>query len=260
MTTLYNKDFFDGKIWEGVYDDFSDARKICSDLNEINVWNDELWLNNQVTLINKSKISIDEKEYIKSIAETNDYFLPYLVTVMDTNKQLNVLDFGGGLGELYLKMQQMIVNFDIINFTIVENQKIVDIGNLHFSNKNLNYRTDIPKDIFFDIINFGSSFHYIDDWKALIKQIIFNKPQYLIFSDLPCSDNESFVTIQNYNGKKIPVRFLNILELINFLKENDFNLILKSRHKSKYLSNLSNFDEKYKLKYFSQLAFKCISN
>jgi putative methyltransferase (TIGR04325 family) len=258
MTTFFNNKIFDGKIWEGVYNDFSEANEICNNLNEINVWNDQLWLNNQLTVIQKSQISIDEKVYIKSIAETNDNFLPYLVTAIDTNKQLNVLDFGGGLGELYLKMQQMIVNVDNINFTILENEKIVDIGNLNFSKKNLNYTTKIPMDIIFDIINFSSSFHYIDDWKNLIKQIILNKPKYFIFSDLPCSDNESFVTIQNYNGKKIPVRFLNILELINFFKENNYNLILKSRHKSKYLSNLSNFDEKYRLKYFSQLAFKYI--
>ena len=180
MSTEFNKNF-DGIIWDGIYKSFSEAITKCNNTKEINIWDNQLWLNNQISVMNKSENAIDDKTFIKSFAETNDYMLPYLISGFDLNKQINILDFGGGLGELYLKIKHMVTNADNINFTILENKKIVEVGNLNFANKNLNYVTKVPENTVFDIINFGSSFHYIDDWKSLIKQVLLIKPKYLIF-------------------------------------------------------------------------------
>jgi putative methyltransferase (TIGR04325 family) len=241
-------------IWDGVYQSFVEAEIACKNNFNQNIWDEELWVNKQIDKI--KSIKSNQESFINEDNETNDYILPVIISSFGKSNNINILDFGGGLGEQFYKTKDFCLNFDRTRFTILENQKLVSIGNNSINEENLYFTTEFPKDFNFDIVHFGSSFHYINDWKELLKNISSLNPKFIIFSDLPCSENESFVTVQNYNGNKIPVRFLNIFEFISELKNNKYDLIFKSKFKSKYLANLDNFEDKYKLKYFSQLCFK----
>jgi hypothetical protein len=81
-----------------------------------------------------------------------------------------------------------------------------------------------------------------------------------MLSGLNAGDIETFVTYQNYYDSKIPVWFWNIHEIIEALRNLDYNLIYKSLLESSYLGKLQplpmeNFPPEYRLKRKCNLIF-----
>lgn len=248
--------FSEGKIWDGIYKNFAEANDHQIDIRT-EVWDNSIWMKKQLSQQNESIHKLNTGKIISELAVTKEYCLPLILSTMyEKFSEIRVLDFGGGLGSTYLPLISMLPEDFNFKFTIVENEALCESGNELFKDdKKIQFSAHMPLNEKFDIVHLGSSMQYVENWQELINDFYKMKPRYLIFADLPAGDIETFVTNQNFNGTKIPVRFWNVAEFISETEKFGFKLLMKSRYHSNYLSAMKFFPEKYQLNYFSQLIF-----
>ena len=85
----------------------------------------------------------------------------------------------------------------------------------------------------FDIIYFGTSFQYFISLEEFLSKIFKIKAKYIVIADtIFLEKRNSLITLQiNTFPSIIPQKFNNIDEVINLFKNNNFNLIYKSKRK-----------------------------
>lgn len=245
------------RVWNGVYASFADAPGNNS------VFEQDIWLG-KVKDRARAALSMSHSDAaIAPVAETRDYALPVVAAlVARPGSALRILDFGGGLATSFLPLAEMLPAGQELDFTIVENEAVCKIGrDLLSGDSRVRFRSDIPgADDRFDVVHFGSSLHYVDQWVEVLARLVALKPGYLLFSDLPAADNDSFVTAQTFHGARIPVRFWNLGEFMKQVESLGYRLLLKARYRGSFLSGkeeppTEDFDVRHRLRYFSQLVF-----
>ena len=245
---------WNGKVWEGVYKDFNEAP------NDTGFFDKEKWLEQEKSeCIKKNKLlKYKNKSDISQLAKSNDYCLPVVLSMLDrgVKEEITILDFGGGLASIYHETMEMLECSENIKFLIVENSNICQLGNhIYESNNKIEFATELPNNLKVDIVHAGSSMQYVDDWTGLLDIFSQYKPKYMIFSDLPAGNIETFVTVQNHDGELIPVRFWNLQEFVDGVESLGYRLVFKSRFINGYIDYMGCFERKYRLEYFSQLIF-----
>jgi putative methyltransferase (TIGR04325 family) len=235
---------FSGPIWEGVYNSFSEAPSSGLGFSGFE------WIWRQT-------------EKIPTIySEPPNIILASIVKKICHDKGgITILDFGGGLGLTYLQLSQLFHQKDIIEYHIIDNEKIKLEGQKIFGEhmKLLYFQTDIPNKQF-DIIHMNSSLHYVENWTQLIKQLFLLKHKFLIITDAPIGNIPTFVTTQNLYDSKVPVWFLNIKEFVSFMKKTRYILAHHSPNISSILNMkqylpMQNFEKKYQLEKTSNFVF-----
>jgi putative methyltransferase (TIGR04325 family) len=248
------KDWF---IWEGIFASFADAA------GEDTVFEGNVWLDKAAC---RARLALERSHgsAIPPVAATTEYALPFVAAlVAPSTRPLRILDFGGGMATSYVPLRAMLPLTRAIDFTIVENLAVCRAGQEIFSaDKAVHFRSTMPgPPEQFDIVHFGSSLHYVEDWKATLNAAIVLRPQYILFADLPAAENRTFVTVQNYYGRRIPVHFWNLDEFTRHVQSEGYDLLLRSRYFGYYLERgaelpTSNFDDEHRLAYTSQLIFR----
>jgi len=217
-------------IWEGIYENFQEVQ------GDLDAFDTLIWSLKQK---DKTRLAIDN--YCQGNGFSKDYPLSVMVAMLkETNTNLRILDFGGGMGFHYFDLISKIPRSkNDITYFVVEGKATIkkllpnvnDFSNLKFVT-NLD---DIHGNI--DILHIGSSLQYIDDWKGLLLKVKENfNPKYFVFSDLLSGDIPTFVSHQNFYGKKIPCRFVNWNEFDCYLNSLDFNMLFKSKFIAKILN------------------------
>ena len=231
-------------IWTGV---FIKKPRIKGDYFKDKNWHD------------KSKLRI--KKLKKNNPPLCDNITPGFISALD--KELKILDFGGGYGNLYyifnrsIKKKFSITVYDN-SLTTIKNAKL-----LSPKNSKINYSTDLDqiKKKKFDLIYFGSVFQYIFNFGEINQLIKKTNPKYLIFYDLMAGNNPNFYSYQNYYGKKMLVKFYNY----NFFKKNfkkiGFRVIYENKMFTQLFGRLTelpmhNFNKKFRVNYSKFLIMK----
>ena len=146
---------------------------------------------------------------------------------------ISILDIGGGFNNVY----DFITNSSTkkIDVTVLETQMIVDLMKPETKDiQNLDYIEDINNTHKnFDIIYFGTSFQYFVDLEEFLSKIFKLKAKYIVIADtIFLEKRNSLITLQiNTFPSIIPQKFNNIDEVINLFKNNNYNLIYKSKRK-----------------------------
>lgn len=245
-------------IWEGVYNEWEDAPDIDG------AFNSSKWLDDQASLARHELVNFsDFHGLISPNAKSHDYILPTVLAMAgNDHDDLKILDFGGGLASSYLPTITSLPNGDAIEFHVVESQGICEKGREIFpEGMNLFFHTDLPGDGHYDVIHAGRSFQYVDNWRGLLRSFAELTPKYLVLAGILAGDIEPFVSLQNYYGYKVRVRFLNLDELIREAEMVGFHLLSKSLHVSKRLGKagplpMDNIPEAHRLEYPCQLLFE----
>ncbi|MFC1536583.1 methyltransferase, TIGR04325 family [Pseudomonadota bacterium] len=245
-------------IWEGVYEDWEDAPVIEG------AFDSSKWLDDQTALARKERLDYQQfTGHISPNAISHDYILPtVLAMVAADDRKLRVLDFGGGLASSYLPLIASLPERGNIEFHVVESRGVCERGReLFASDMNLFFHEEIPTSGHYDVIHAGRSFQYVDDWRGLLHSFADLEPDYLVLAGVLAGENRSFVSLQNYYGYKIRVRFLNFAELIEETEKCGFEMLGKSLHLSKRLGKtgplpMENLPEMYRLEHPCQLLFR----
>jgi putative methyltransferase (TIGR04325 family) len=243
--------------WEGIYETFAEAGA------EATVFEGTVWLDKIVARATSS-LERSTGGRIPPVAVNTDYALPFVAALAASRgRPLRILDFGGGMATSYVPLRAMLPREQAIDFVVVENAAICDRGaQLFAADASVQFRTELPvAPERFDIVHFGSSLHYVDDWKGVLAGVTALEPEHLLFADLTAADNRSFVTTQRFHDRRIPVRFWNVDEFIGAVTALGYELLLKARYRGYYLAPdselpTSNFDRDHRLTYTSQLVFR----
>lgn len=245
-------------IWQGVYNTFNDTGL------KNRVFLSQVWLNKQ-----KEKVSVLSETFLPAnesgeLAIDREYPLAVLVSVLaDTNSKIKVLDFGGGMGEQYLKTLAKIPDrTSDIFFDVVESKKTIqELPAQMKSFKNLRFFEETPGNQIYDVIHFGSVMQYIEHWQDLLRSLCRCQTRYIVFSDFLGGEIPTFVTTQKYNDEKIPVRWYSFKEFSSFLGEIGFRLTYKAYYQTEILGSgtlgpLCDLPTSHKLKHTLNLIFK----
>ncbi len=241
--------------WEGVYESFADAKA------DANVFESPTWLER---IVDGAKRALAKTKHgaIPEAATTTEYALPFVASIAaKRGRALRILDFGGGMAASYVPLRTMLPREQDIDFVVVEKESICAKGRELFGSE-VSFRSDLPSPpARFDIVHFGSSLHYVDDWRALLAKVKELAPRYLLLADVPAADNGTFVTAQWYAERRIPVRFWNAGEFVDAIASLGFELLLRARYRGYYLAPgeglpTGNFDDAHRLEYTSQFVFR----
>ena len=238
-------------MFKGFFKSFDDIKK------KSNIFENKFWIKREFKKVQKLK-----KKQSHEINASKDY--PLLVAtsiIYNKNKNLNIIDYGGGFGSGYLSISKGVVKNNL-KYYIVDLPEICKLGKKIFvKDKNIIFLKNIPKINNCNIFHFGSCLQYIDNWKQLLNQTCKLKPRYIIFSDLFAGDIKSFVTVQKFNESKMPFRFYNVNQIINLLKRNGYQLLLRNNYQVHFngkpsLLPTDKFPKKNRLRFSSNLIFK----
>jgi putative methyltransferase (TIGR04325 family) len=88
----------------------------------------------------------------------------------------------------------------------------------------------------FDLVYAASSLQYVENWQKLIENFIELGPKYILLSDVFAGNINSYVSLQNYYGSKIPHWFLSLKEVLAIFEISGYKMIMKSYATSRRLA------------------------
>lgn len=113
--------------------------------------------------------------------------------------QLNVLDFGGGLGSSYLQCQAFFPHSVVRNWAVVEQSELVEIGQREIARDALHFHHSIDEALAAgkaDIAILSSVLQYLEDPWSILDCIIRAEIPYLVIDRHPCSMTHELITVQ----------------------------------------------------------------
>jgi putative methyltransferase (TIGR04325 family) len=125
------------------------------------------------------------------------YSWPLLAAILGTprsDSRLRVLDWGGSLGSTYRQNKDLLSAAGIeLEWVIVEQPHLVEIGTREFSDSNLSFRTDLKSipEGYFDFALFASSICYVENPRKVISDIMNLGPKRMVFDRTPESRSNS---------------------------------------------------------------------
>lgn len=206
--------------------------------------------------------AVNRGEPVMDISVTHQYPLPAIVAMM-AHKPIHILDFGGGLGRAYLAVKTAVKCWQNISFHILELPHLAKVGrevfgddaHVHF----ITHFQQAPKEV--DIIHAGSAFQYVEDWESMLATFAGYQPEIIAFGNLLAGDIEPVVTIQNYWGARIPVRFHRLSDVAAVLAEHGYAPIYDTFHEQIIIGQrqplpLAHFPVESRLRYGRNIIFR----
>lgn len=154
-----------------------------------------------------------------------DYSWPLLASLLLCAADkgcLRVVDFGGGLGTSYRQNKAFLdILGDRVNWRIVEQRKLVSIGNAEFTSGNLSFHLNLRDACAggVDLVLFGSSLCYLDDPFGILSDVIDARPDYIVFDRTPLNSSaENLIAVQIVSSKIYRAKY----PIWNFSREKFF--------------------------------------
>lgn len=249
-----NNEFF---IWEGVFENFKNAQEFADGFG----FSGETYNSRAYDAAKECIKFLNSNTPIPFFHKQRSVMLPPISAMMLNQKhKIEILDFGGGLGIGYMTLKESILNATKqIEYTILELPEICKQG-IELHNNEINFIESFPNFTEFDLVHSSSAIQYIEDWKSLVTKFCSTNAKYILMSDVFAGDFETYATLQNYYNNKIPHWFFNYNEFIEIFIQYGYKLEMRTYVSAKRLNfedelPMTNFDEKYQLKYTSHLLF-----
>tara|TARA_B100001248_G_scaffold201197_1_gene155423 strand:+ start:6108 stop:6911 length:804 start_codon:yes stop_codon:yes gene_type:complete len=214
---------------------------------------------------NNHPTKIDEEEQEKIVENINNQFykpfstcsflLETLSICSSYKKHFKLLDFGANNIDNYIYLNRYLKNWEYLYHDLPNYNEYVD--KLAKEKKWINFRTirnvsEINDQVEFAF--FGSSVHYISDYKKTLDLLFKKKISYLIFTHTPFFKSEK--NFQDIVVKQVNIHpiinhayLLNYDKFIRYLNENNYEIV--SQNKNNFIKHL-NFKN---FKKFSFLSF-----
>lgn len=116
-----------------------------------------------------------------------------------TRGELSVLDFGGALGSSYFQCKHFLSDVCRLDWRIVEQPRLVEIGQQEISRETLRFFPSIesalapPRP---DVVLLSSVLQYIENPWGILEQILVTDIPYLVIDRHPCSITHEMITVQ----------------------------------------------------------------
>lgn len=175
--------------------------------------------------------------------------LPDLLGVLtDKNEEVNFVDVGAGNLNLYFYIKK---NFQNINYFFRDQKEVETCVKDFIENERLKNISvvDVETIKFINIAYFGSSLQYIKDYKRELKNL-FKKTNYILISQSPFFSNkknqENIIAKQLNMHPNINYLYMfNYEKFLNFMTENNYNLVEKNINNVTKFLNFRNFSKNF---------------
>jgi putative methyltransferase (TIGR04325 family) len=160
-----------------------------------------------------------KKDFVPSWSSLRFNFISSFVSGLPLN-DIGILDIGGGYGETFLHLKQ--ATKKKFQYRVFELPFTIDQSKPEFLEfKEIEFCESIDDvDIVPHVVYFGSSLQYFNDYKNILSQAMSYQPLFIVISDTPMGDIDTFACAQvNMPGIVIPRWVFN---------QNEINLILGS--------------------------------
>jgi len=216
-----------GPEFSGVYNSFSDVPKMKS-----NVWESEIWIKQQQKKINgyiKREESNDPNRFVSFTAfGAGNGVLLNSINSLSANKEIKVLDFGGGTGLQYFSLKNLFLHPENVKWIVVDSKRLADLSqDLH--DENISFSEEIVDDEV-DILFISSTLHYIDSYKKLLTVLLEKRPKFVQLERLHAGSIEKpFVTMQDVGSfeSRTPIWCASVDEIVNIFTEHNYELMIK---------------------------------
>ncbi len=194
---------------------------------------------------------------------TCSFLLELLSLYGSINKKVKILDFGANNLDNFIYLKRYVKNLEYFYHDLPEYNEFInelikkkDLKNINIVKSLTEYNEQL------DFTFFGSSIHYVNDYRRIIEHISKIGSKYLIFSHTP------FFTSEHYDGD-IVLKQVNIHPIINyaylieynnfirFMKDNNYELISQNKNNFIKFLNFKNF-KNYSFISFLDLIFEKI--
>ena len=220
-------------------------------------------LNNHPTKIdiNQSLILKNKDDMFYKPFSTCFYLLELLALYRSINKEIKILDFGANNIDNYIYLNRFLKEFKYYYHDLPEYNEFVD----KFIKKNQLSNIKVIKEILnleeeLDFVFFGSSIHYVNNYKEIIRKISKINSKYLIFSHTPfysSAKNDKDIVMKQVNIHPT-INYAYLIEYKNFIKfmeKNNYELISQNKNNLIKHLNFKNF-ENFSFISFLDLFFK----
>ncbi len=219
--------------------------------------------NNHPTHININQISIlkNKNDQFYRPFSTCFYLLELLALYGSIKKEIKILDFGANNIDNYIYLNRYLKNCKYYYHDLPSYNEIVEDVVKKNQLKGIQVIKELSKlDEEFDFVFFGSSIHYVKNYKEIIQKISKIQSKYLIFSHTPfykSDKNDRDIVMKQVNIHPI-INYAYLIEydnFIKFMKESNYELI--SQNKNNLIKNLNfkNFKD-FSFLNFLDLFFK----
>lgn len=172
------------------------------------------YLSDQEILENYNQISKNENTgkhlYITeskrySIQRFN--FLPILLAGMN-QKEIHILDIGSGFIGIGRTIEWTVINLHakVTNYDLPTYAKIAQLNPKNIPNLNFIEKIEDAKDV--DLVYFGSSIQYFNDWQSILRAVTELNPRYIVITDTTFTNSKTFCTLQKNLRKNVIPRWI----------------------------------------------------
>ncbi len=212
--------------FEGIYENFSDIK------NATGYDSQESLKDTYTETVEKFRnFLVDEKILPQPTPRSQiSNLLPMLVaTFMDREKEISILDYGGGMGTSYIDCLNSI-DCANIKYYVIDLMKKIELGRKIFPQEySILFLEDISELHKVNIVYLGSTLQYIQDYKALLAELISKAPKYILLTDHFMGKMKTFATTQvNMQGRRMAYWIFELKEIIQLFRDNNYSLIYKS--------------------------------
>ena len=239
--------------YSGSYSNFSDLMLMCD-------------IQDQYSTLEQFSASVEQAKVLLSSSKTDSFanigwesqrlnFLPNFLASLNLDK-LKALDIGGGFGRTYWNLKRSVPVE--IQWDIIELDKTVRVGMEIFQDvKELSFFTlnsYLPSN--YDLVYFGSSLQYFEDWQEIIELALNTHPKYILISDTTMGDIETFVCAQVNDSRTIIPRWVfNIKDLDILFSTFGYIRVLRTTNYYPF-HNFYNYEGEYRNIEHSNLVFE----
>ena len=189
-------------------------------------------------ILNKAKKSLNEiiknkakfeRDTVLFYKDAPDRELISIIKKLYNKKNIRICDFGGSFASSYFQNISFL-DKSKIEWNVVEQKKIVKHAKKKLKIKNLNFYCNVGSILRkkIDLIIFSSVIQYLEEPYALLKEITNKRIKNIIISRTPFSSKNDMIKIQfvpkHIYKSSYPVRILNILNFLNFMKNNGYKI------------------------------------
>ena len=156
-------------------------------------------------------------------------FLPALLSLHGADT-VSVLDVGGGLGVSFIDLMFSLPGKPV-SMTVMELPETAARGRELFRDcKGISFIDTFPGPAAkFDVIYFGSSLQYFEDYRGILEQAMDLKPGLVVIADTTMGEGATFVAAQvNMANRVIPRMVFNLPEVVGLFVSKGFGLLHKS--------------------------------
>ena len=205
-------------IWSGNYTSWDEVNIECTGYDDENIlntcFNSLLMVKTGQFKYERDSVLFDEIQYSVGLLSG------LLMSVIENNNELNVLDFGGSLGSTYFQNKNLRC-FKSIKWSIVEQEKFVLCGRENFQNEELKFYYSIKeclKERSPNVIVLSGVLQYIEHYAEIINQINEIRFDYIII------DRTTFIKGSTYRivKKEVPDWIYKASYPVHLFKYDDF--------------------------------------